>query len=83
MFGNESHPERRCQWEGPVGLGLVAVFVLLGLPLLLFATVITTAGLWISYSGLRRGDVHNRLLSLVVLLFFLTVVFLLYLRGRA
>ena len=86
---------RRRQWEGPTGLGLVAAFFLLGLPYLLFATVtrvglghwlfvlVTAAGLWVSCSGLRRGDLRNRLMSLPVLLFFLASVALLYLRGHA
>jgi uncharacterized membrane protein len=86
--------DRKIQWEGPVGLGLIALFFLLGLPLLLFASVmeigpghvllvaITTAGLWIASSGLRRGDRANRALSAFVLLFFLLVIVLLYNRGR-
>jgi hypothetical protein len=94
-MGAEVRAEPRCQWEGPVGLGLVAVFFLLGLPYLLFATVlrvglghwlfvlVTASGLWVSSSGLRRGDLRNRVLSLPVLLFFLAAVVLLYLRGRA
>ncbi|WP_406697852.1 hypothetical protein V5E97_03295 [Singulisphaera sp. Ch08] len=85
----------RRQWEGPAGLGLVALFFVLGLPSLLVATVsqvgpghllfvlITAAGLWISWSGLRRGDLRNRLLSLPSLLFFLRAVALPPLRGRA
>lgn len=94
-MGSESRPKQRCQWEGPVGLVLVAVFFLLGLPLILFATIleigighslfvlVTTASLWVSYSGLRRGDFRNRFLSLLVHIFFLWVVILLYLRGYA
>ncbi len=93
-MSTEAHAMRR-QWEGPAGLGLVAAFFLLGLPHLLFATVlrvgighwlfvmVTTAGLWVSYSGLRRGDLRNRILSMPVLLFFLAAVALLYLRGHA
>lgn len=94
-MGTETQAEGRRQWEGPAGLGLVVAFSLLGLPYLLFATVlrvglghllfvlVTATGLWISCSGLRRGDLRNRLLSLPVLLFFLAVVVLLYLRGHA
>lgn len=83
----------RYQWEAPIGLALVALFFLLGSPHVLFATLlqislshiffvlITTAGLWVSFSGLYRGDLRNRLLSLPVLVFFLSAVVLLYLRG--
>ncbi len=73
MLGTESHPEPRCQWEGLVGLGLVAVFVLLGLPLLLFATVmeiglghalfvlVTMEGLWVSVGRFgRSGRQHDQ-----------------------
>jgi hypothetical protein len=87
--------KRRSQWHGPVGLGLIVLFCLLRLPLLLFASIfeigighglfvlITTAGLCVSINGLRYGDLSNRLVSLFVLLFFVLVVVLLYLRGRA
>src|SRR3954468_24881154 len=87
--------KRWSQWHGPVGLGLIALFCLLRLPLLLFASIfefgighvlfvlITTAGLCVSINGLRFGNLSNRLLSLFVLLFFALVVVLLYLRGRA
>ena len=93
-MGTESRSEPHHQWEGPVGLGLIAAFFLLGLHRVLFATIlriglghglfvlITTAGLYVSYSGLRWGDPRNRSLSLPVLLFFLAVVALLYLRGH-
>lgn len=93
-MNTQARQDRRRQWEGPVGLGLIALIFLLGLPLLLFATVleiglghflfvaITTAGLWVASYGLRRGDRANRIMSVLVLLFFLVVSFLLYLRGR-
>lgn len=93
-MATDARAKRRRQWEGPIGFGLIVGFFLLGLPYLLFATVLeigighvllvllTVAGLWVSYSGLRHGDLRNRLLSLPVLLFFLAVVTLLCLRGR-
>lgn len=85
----------RRQWEGPTGLGLVAAFLLLGMPYLLIGhvtslqpghavfVVLVTLGLWVSSSGLRRGDLKNRSMSLPVLLFFLAAVALLALREIA
>jgi hypothetical protein len=72
----------------------VAFFIVSGMPILLFATVlhlgighllfvaITTAGFAVAISGVRRGNLLNRTLSILVLLFFTLVTFLLYLRGH-
>jgi hypothetical protein len=88
-------PGVRRQWEGPVGLALVAFFIVSGMPILLFATVtrlgighilfvvITTVGFAVAISGFRRGNWLNRILSILVLLFFTLVTFLLYLRGHS
>lgn len=85
---------KRRQWEGPVGLGLIASFIVTGMPTLLFATVlrlgighvllvaITASGLSVSLSGVCRGNLINRVQSTVGLLFFSLVIVLLYLRGH-
>lgn len=85
----------RSQWEGPVGIGLVVLFLLAGHQVWLIGTsldpldlghavfvVHTAAGLWVSCSGLLRGDSRNRLLCLPVLLFFTGVIALLYFKGH-
>ena len=93
--GGEPHlaSGRCCQWEGPTGLGLVAAFFLLDMPVVVIGTVLrikpahalfvltTALGISVALSGLMRGDVRNRLLSVPVLLFFLLVVVLLWFRA--
>ena len=84
----------RREWEWPAGLALVALFIISGMPILFFATVlrlgfghvlfvaITATGFAVAISGIRRGNLLNRLVSFLVLLFFVLVTFLLYLRGH-
>ena len=44
---------------------------------------ITASGFAVAVSGIRRGNLLNRILSILVLLFFTLVTFLLYLRGHS
>lgn len=86
----------RWQWEGPVGCVCAVMFIACGLhlvlltpgtwirgigPELLALVLAIVAGLWVGASGLRRGNLANRLLCVPVVIFFAGGVALLVLRA--